>query len=344
MEFAAALYDGASAARHEVWVRVSAEGLWLVERGELWRWAEVRVKEETALRVERGAAVLIVNSAEMAAVLRAVAPYARVDRVKGYAGAFLAAAVVGAALLVWLGYQFLLPWAGERMAAAAPREWEAKLGESAARSLLAGERVVERGEAVEAVDGVLARLQSALRGSPYSYRVSIVESETVNAGALPGGRIFVFSGLLKQCATADEFATVLAHEMMHVEKRHGMKNVGRQAAVSLLLAMLGSPDSLAAVMGAQMASLKYQRGDEEEADAEGLRLMARAGFDARAAARFFGKLASEEKGLRAPEYLSTHPDPEGRAARLAVLAKAMPLRPREVAGGKEWRAAVAGLR
>jgi predicted Zn-dependent protease len=320
------------------------EGMWVAERGEWWRWGEVRVKEETALRVERGAAVLIVGSGEMAAVSRAMAPYTRVDRVKGHGGAFLAAALAGAALLLGLGYQFVLPWAGERVAAAAPREWEEKLGESAARSLLAGERVVERGEVVVAVDQVLARLQAELRESPYSFQVAIVESEVVNAGALPGGRIFVYSGLLRRCGTADEFAAVLAHEMMHVERRHGMKNVGRQAAVSLLMALLGSPDSLAAAMGSQMASLKYQRGDEEEADAEGLRLMVRAGYDAGAAARFFGRLAEQERGLKLPEYLSTHPDPEGRARRLRELARGFDTPAAPARSETAWRAALEGLR
>lgn len=341
MEFSAGLYDGESAARHEVRVRATAEGLWIAERGELWRWGELKAREEAALRVERGAAVLVVGSAEMGAARRAMQPHVRVDRVGGHGPAFLAAVFLAGAMLLWTGYRYALPWAGEKAAAVAPRAWEENLGESAAQSLLAGERVVGKGRAVEAVDRVLRRLEEAEPAGGYDFRVSIVESPLVNAGALPGGRIFVYSGLLKKCATADEFAAVLAHEMSHVERRHGMKSLGRQAALSLAMALLGSPDSLGAVLGSQMAGLKYQRGDEDEADADGLRRMAHAGFDPRAAARFFEKM--NEEGVRVPEYFSTHPDPAGRAKRLREMAEGMGAAARPVTSEAPWRAAVEEL-
>jgi predicted Zn-dependent protease len=250
---------------------------------------------------------------------------------------------VGALLLLWAGYRYVLPWAGEQAVAAAPVEWEEKLGESAALQMLQGEAVVGSGRGAEAVDAVSRRLQAALEGSPYRYRVSVVRSDLVNAGALPGGRIFVFTGLLKRCESADEFAAVLAHEMMHVERRHGMKNLGRQAAIGTFLALLGSPDSLGLALGTQAAGLKYQRGDEEEADEGGLRLMAKAGFDAREAAAFFEKIGRQEGGRRLPEYLSTHPDPAGRARRLEEMARGLAAEGSPPMSARAWRAAIAEL-
>ena len=161
----------------------------------------------------------------------------------------------------------------------------------------------------------------------------VFDSPTVNAFALPGGKVGVYTGLIKLAASDDEIAIVMGHEIAHVTSRHGAERTSQNYAIAgtgLALAVgLEMKDvdpakrnmALAAYgLGSQVGyALPFSRLHESEADAVGLRFAAGAGYDPRAGASFWRKM-SKQGGAKPPEFLSTHPADSTRIANLEKLA------------------------
>ena len=137
------------------------------------------------------------------------------------------------------------------------------------------------------------------------FTIKIIESDEVNAFALPGGFLFVNTGLLLAADEEAEFAGVLAHETAHVAARHGAKNDSKQTTVNLAsipLIFVGGPAGLgarqAAGIGIPVAFLKFTRSQEAEADYLGAQYMYKTGYDPSAMLRFFEKLQAKEKSKK----------------------------------------------
>ena len=143
--------------------------------------------------------------------------------------------MIGLGLLFWFGSDLIVEWAVARI----PIEWEQKLGESVYQDFLSKETVLKEGPAVSAVQEMTQRLTDNIHDNPYKFQVSVVQSPVVNAFALPGGYVVVFTGLLKKAESGEEVAGVLSHELNHVLQRHGMermvKMLGLAAAIGILL-------------------------------------------------------------------------------------------------------------
>ena len=153
----------------------------------------------------------------------------------------------------------------------------------------------------------------------------VFESEDANAFALPGGKVGVYTGLLKLAETDDELATVMGHEVAHVTARHGAERMTQVLGAALAGAAVevATQDSskrdhwrVAYGVGATLGTLTFSRSHESEADFIGLKYAARAGYDPRASITFWKKMAASSKGPRPPKWLSTHPPQEERIARL----------------------------
>lgn len=162
------------------------------------------------------------------------------------------------------------------------------------------------------------------------------EPQTVNAFALPGGKVGVYTGLIGLASSDDEIAFVMGHEIAHVTSRHGAQRatatVGAAAGGLVLEALTRDKDNrelmLAAYgIGAAGATLAYSRSHESEADYVGLRFLAYAGYDPRAAVSFWRKMSAQEKrGVRVPELLSTHPSDDRRIEALeAQIPEVLPI-------------------
>ena len=161
------------------------------------------------------------------------------------------------------------------------------------------------------------------------------EPKTVNAFALPGGKVGVYSGLIKLVASDDEIAIVMGHEIAHVTARHGAErtsaNVGI-AAVGLLggIALNDSKYQEAILLSygavAGVGVLAFSRKHESEADYIGLRYAAKAGYDPHASVTFWQKMAKANEGSNVPVFLRTHPSDERRIADLERwIPEAIPL-------------------
>lgn len=155
------------------------------------------------------------------------------------------------------------------------------------------------------------------------WEVTVFRSDQVNAFALPGGKIGIYTGLMEVAETPDQLAAVVAHEVGHVMAGHGNERVSQQMAAQVgLLAASGiaaselenSREVVALLgMGAQVGILlPFSRSHESEADDIGLELMAKAGFDPRHSVDLWQNMAKEKGGGGPPEFLSTHPSNQTR--------------------------------
>jgi predicted Zn-dependent protease len=165
---------------------------------------------------------------------------------------------------------------------------------------------------------------------PYNdieWELAIFESESVNAFAMPGGKIGVLSGILKVTENQDQLATVIGHEIAHVTAGHSVSRASRddltRVGINVAAIILGGGYS-GATYTAQQAlaagaafgiSLPYKRGQESEADIIGLEYMARAGFDPRESVPLWQRMNAGTKKQPA-EFLSTHPASETRIEQL----------------------------
>lgn len=151
-----------------------------------------------------------------------------------------------------------------------------------------------------------------------------LDSDVINAFALPGGRVFISRGLLERLSSEAEVAAVLGHEIGHVTGRHVDERVSQATAVELGLAGLGqvTESQIASVAGqlfGQGYILKFGRDQELEADRLGLRYMKESGYDPRAMLGVVKVLMESSEGGRPPEFLSTHPNPERRYEQVQKL-------------------------
>jgi len=154
------------------------------------------------------------------------------------------------------------------------------------------------------------------------WEVEVFESEDINAFAMPGGRIGVFTGLLVVAENQDQLAAVIGHEVAHVTQQHSLKRVNREmttrAGVIAGTAVLGGGYGVGDVlsMGAQLGlSLPFSRGNEVEADTVGLNYMAAAGFNPAESIQLWKNMGKKNK-LGPPEFLSTHPSGDNRIQEL----------------------------
>ncbi|HET7909450.1 MAG TPA: M48 family metallopeptidase [Nitrospira sp.] len=236
------------------------------------------------------------------------------------------AAVGGLALALWLSGDLLAEWAVSRI----PVQWEQRLGQSAYHDFLAQQTVIKEGPSVAAVLEISHRLLEHIPNNPYTFEVSVVKNDVVNAFALPGGYVVVFTGLLEHAKSGEEVAGVLGHEFSHVLQRHSLDRIVKQLGVVAVLGIIfGDQQGLTGVMkqvGAELLSLQFGRAQETEADVKGLQILHRAHVDPEGMIAFFQRMSESEQGR--VEWLSSHPMSAARAERLkketALLPKTVP--------------------
>lgn len=160
------------------------------------------------------------------------------------------------------------------------------------------------------------RLMMGLQGSGYTYDLKLIDQEVANAFAIPGGKIFIHSGLILFCKSPEEVAAVLAHEMGHVEKRHTVNNLIKTFGMNVLLSIAsdGNGSSLENV-SSQLLSNYFSREDESEADDFALDLLEKCHIDPRNLGIVFSRMKLEYGDMEgAMNLLSTHPELDQRAA------------------------------
>lgn len=158
----------------------------------------------------------------------------------------------------------------------------------------------------------------------YNWEFNLIESPTVNAWAMPGGKIVFYTGIMDVCKDETGIAVVMSHEIAHIIASHGNERMSQGlltqlGGLGLSIALKEKPQETQNLfLGAygvttQLAvTLPYSRTHEYEADKIGLIFMAMAGYNPEAGIDFWVRMDAESKGQASPEFLSTHPTHKNR--------------------------------
>lgn len=199
------------------------------------------------------------------------------------------------------------------------------------------------------------QLAAKAPGYKFPHTFKVVNEKSVNAFALPGGPIYIHTGLIAQANEA-ELAGVMGHEISHVVMRHSARQASRQMKAQIPLAVLGGV--LGATVGGMVGSLaqmgmtlsagsvfmKYSRDAESEADMVGAQIMYDAGYDPEACVTFFLKLKEQLGKSSGPSFLASHPDPGNRAKDVKKILSRFPAKQYQTADSPEFLAAKESLK
>lgn len=243
------------------------------------------------------------------------------------------------ALLLWTGPPVFgatandsgiaLPDIGDSSGRVISADDERRIGEEFLRYLRTSHQFVGDAEVAEYIQSLGYSLvaHSDNQSQPFSF--SVLKSPQINAFAAPGGVIGINSGLILATQSESELASVLAHEIAHITQRHlarayeARAGLNARTLVAIIAAVLiGSRDSeaggaalTAATANSVQKQINFTRANEQEADALGIRTLARSGFDPRGMPEFFARLGQADRYYgRPPEFLSTHPLSDSRIA------------------------------
>lgn len=358
--FEAVYLDGVHPVRHPAVIDLGETGMEVRAGGrgsEWWSYEGLRVAGDGSYgepvrlqRVEGGPGETLLVGGE--GFLGALGQYTRLELpaaplagVKGWPAVILTCALIGVlgSAAYFRGVDFL----ANTLAAITPPSVEARLGRAVTNVFAPANMRCEDAAREALLDRVAQPLIRAA-GSGYEFRIIYTNHPEPNAFAAPGGYIVVFQGLLDLTATPEEFAGVMAHEIMHITHKHTTRALARHVSTQTLLSLMamdsaGTPGALEQALA--LDSLRYQRNDEEEADREAARLLARAGLDPGGLASFLRRLhADPDLGGPSMTYLSSHPALLDRVRLLEAMtvevtgAGVPPLSP------EEWKAARRGCR
>jgi len=228
---------------------------------------------------------------------------------------FLIIAIAGVAIFTLF---YVLPWAAEKASALIPVTTEMQIGESLAEAFTRGSDKND-----SATYYVRQFVQELDLDDTYKIDVQVIESEDINAFALPGGKIFIYTGILAKMDSYEELVALLGHEVTHVVKRHSLKSICRSAASGLVISgLFGDVSGITAGIlsqADQFKQLDYSRELETEADNNGLNVMLQNKVEPKGMLDLLKLLKEEE--IEMPQfmkYLSTHPDTDSRISTISV--------------------------
>jgi predicted Zn-dependent protease len=223
---------------------------------------------------------------------------------------------------------------------------ENKMGHDFDEIIRAQQNMVGDTYITDYVAGVVARVVTGKRPMPFHVKSAVIANPLINAFAIPGGYIYIFTGLIQSVNTESQLAGVIAHELAHVSQRHVVKRIEKQKKVTLLstagmlaglLLGVASGGNNAAQAGqalmlgsqgvATAAMLHYSQEDEREADHVGLNSMVKAGYNPEGMPETFEIMLKNkwyDTGSNMPSYLSTHPGTEERITYLNDRIARMP--------------------
>jgi len=342
-------YDGVTSARHEVAVELGGDDVRIsaAQGGTLarWRFADIAplATPQGVLRIgpahgKADARLEIHDAALAAALLQRTGQYDRTGLTGHRTRIKVVAWSIAAIVTLVGGAIWGVPLLADRLAPHLPIALETRLGNAVDTQIREtlntsnGSRPFEcgTGDSPAAAAGQAAFAQlvanlEGLAGLPLPLQVSVVRNAQVNAITIPGGRIYVFEGLLAKANSVDEVAGVIGHEMGHVAHRDGTKSVLEGASLSLLFGMLlGDFTGGGGVVVAARTVLRstYSREAEAAADDFGANLVARAGGNPHALGAFLVRIAGKQTS--GPHLLLDHPEAAQRAVAIDRIAKPSP--------------------
>ncbi|HEV7844558.1 MAG TPA: M48 family metallopeptidase, partial [Pyrinomonadaceae bacterium] len=233
---------------------------------------------------------------------------------------------------------------------------DVKVGQQVSAQVEQQMPILRDAQATAYVEDVGRRLVAAIppefQHPEFRYYFRIVNASDINAFALPGGPMYVNRGMIEAARTEGEMAGVMAHELSHVALRHGTAQATKAQKYSILAGVAGIAGAILggpavgqigqAAVGAYF--LKFSREYETEADVLGAQIMARAGYDPRDLANMFQTIERTSGGSGGPAFLSDHPSPANRYARINQEASMLRVRQPPIQNDAEFRQIQARLR
>jgi predicted Zn-dependent protease len=157
----------------------------------------------------------------------------------------------------------------------------------------------------------------------FGWRLRIIHDDsTLNAFCTPGGYIYIYTGILKFLESEDEFAGVLGHEIGHADMRHSTRQMTKMFGVQVIVSILAGNREMLGQVTQALVNLRFSREHEREADECSVRYLCPTDYNAAGGAGFFEKI-QEMGGQTPPEFLSTHPSPDGRIEKFREHAETM---------------------
>ncbi len=224
-----------------------------------------------------------------------------------------------------LFYIYGVPWLAGKMANRFPVSYEKKLGDQMYNAIKNSFTIDE--ERTKLTNAFFKQLNIP---SAYDIQITVVRNDVANAFAIPGGHIVVHSGILKGMKSYEELAALLSHEFTHIENRHSLKSIFREASSSIFLSLLfGNMEAVSSILisnADNLTNLSYGRDLETESDENGAMLLAQRNIDCKGFVHLF-QLLQREYGQAPPEYLSSHPALDKRIKNIQDLdyCKGQPL-------------------
>jgi Zn-dependent protease with chaperone function len=220
------------------------------------------------------------------------------------------------------GYFLIIPWVAEKAVLIIPEKYDASLGQTFFTEY------VTKNNVDSAKTNTLNEFASKLKlNNTKSLHFTVVESDIVNAFALPDGNIVVYTALLNKMKGYDELAGLIGHEVIHVNNRHTMKMLCRNLSgyifISVVLTDVNGIMAVIADNARNLESLSFSRQFEQEADVQGTELMIQNGINPKGMTTLFTRLKSEEKVL-VPTFISSHPMTDDRIKYINELIKNKP--------------------
>ena len=217
------------------------------------------------------------------------------------------------------------------------RQQDIQLGREAAAEIRKKATIVNDPVLTSYVNAVGQRLMQSreAKASGFPFTFEVVANPSINAFALPGGPMFINTGLLKAVDNEAQLAAVMGHEMSHVILRHGTNQASKVNLIEIPIALaaqmtdnnslMGQLAELGINVGANSVLLKFSRTDESQADLMGSHIMAEEGYDPRQMAKFFEKL-NAKGGFTTIQFFSDHPNPANRSKAIDEEAMRLPQR------------------
>jgi beta-barrel assembly-enhancing protease len=231
------------------------------------------------------------------------------------------------AFVCFTGYYGVLA-AARATVRALPISIDEKIGKMAIQSMALEKRLDADHLASKFVSEIVETLKPHALIKEMDFQVMVIDSDEVNAFALPGGQMVVYTGLIKKASSSEQVAGVIAHEISHATLRHGLQSLSQSlgivAAIQFMTGDMGGLIALGSHVAQESVLTSYSRNSETEADLEGARMLHAANIDPKAMAEFFELLKEEEgdiPGLVA--WISTHPQHSKRVENISNYEKTL---------------------
>jgi len=230
---------------------------------------------------------------------------------------------VGIIVAVWFGLS-QVDWMKLFKIKQTTQNTEEKIGDLFWKMMQNSETEMTSDSIVAPVDSILTRICKANSIDRKKIKLHLLRKDDINAFALPGNHLVIYSGLITTCGNEAELYGVIGHELAHMEKNHVMNKLVKEIGLSVLISMSTGNGNSEAIKSAiqQISSSAYDRKLETEADFTAVDYLEKAGIDPEPFANFLYRLADESKNLPSQIYwISSHPESKERAEKIIERIK-----------------------